>query len=130
MELYINTIKSNSEEIEIKLISNKKVKAQKLMKARGQQAEKLLPGIDQLLKEKNLNIKKIKRIKVVNRGGSFTSLRMGVVTANALGYALGIPVVEDKKDLVKLKNFLKNKESFTIIKPNYNKEPNITMGKN
>ena len=129
MELQINTINNNCEEIEIKLVSNKKIKAQKLIKARGQQAEKLLPGIEKLLSEKNLNIKKIKRIKVVNNGGSFTSLRIGVITANTLGYALGIPVIDFKQDLARLTNFLKNKKNFTIIKPAYNREPNITISK-
>lgn len=130
MELYINTIKNNCQEIEIKLVDNKKVKAQKLIKAHRQQAEKLLPGVEKLLKEKNLEIKKIKRIKVVNRGGSFTALRIGVITANALGFTSGVLVEGMTGDQMKLKKTLKKDRKFAIVKPIYDKEPNITIAQN
>ena len=57
-----------------------------------EQAEKLLPSIEQLLTEAGLKLFDLEKIEVVNCGGSFTSLRLGVVIANALGYALGVPV--------------------------------------
>lgn len=65
------------------------------IKAPRQQAEKLLPAIDRMLRTKKIKLNAIKKIVVVNRGGSFTSLRIGVLTANALGYALKIPVVSE-----------------------------------
>ncbi|HPW05950.1 MAG TPA: hypothetical protein PLA05_03260, partial [bacterium] len=58
-------------------------------------------------------------IRVQNEGGSFTSLRIGVLTANALAYALGIPVTP-----------LNGGKSFKFVggqavRPKYQSEPNI-----
>ncbi|MFA6393754.1 MAG: hypothetical protein WCW25_02695 [Patescibacteria group bacterium] len=164
MILRINTIKNNSTEIEAALLDAVgKVIVKKIIKARYQQAEKLLPLIDSVLnsykrkiteiakKKKNyeLRIKNygfITMIEVVNRGGTFTSLRIGVATANALGYALNVPVVGISEDgminvLTGSKNskfphfakaprgkqILNSKFDFDIVAPEYDKEPNITI---
>ena len=61
----------------------------------------------------------IKKIVVVNVGESFTALRIGVLTANALGYALGIPVISNQGTVAtKLKKF-------SVVAPIYQREPNI-----
>lgn len=126
MKLFINTIKENSTEIELALHDdNDKIIARRIVAARYQQAEKLLPLIDQLLKQNDYKLKDLASIKVVNSGGSFTALRIGVITANALGYALNIPV----KEAAASKKNIKNKNKFNIIKPIYTKEPNITVKK-
>lgn len=52
----------------------------------------LLPLIEKLLKSENLEFKDLKGIEVEIGPGSFTGLRVGVSVANALGFALGIPV--------------------------------------
>ncbi len=122
MDLYINTIKNNSQEVEVQLIDNKKVRARKLIKAQYQQAEKLLPVIERLLKSQQVNPMKIKKILVVNKDGSFTALRIGVVTANALGYALGVPVTDKR-----LQKVARGNGKFDIVKPVYCREPNITF---
>lgn len=84
-----------------------------------QQAEKLLPLIEELLKDQKFDISEIKEIRVQNQGGNFTSLRIGVLTANALAYALGIKVKP-----------LQGKGVFDFkggraVKPEYEFEPNI-----
>jgi len=115
MILYINTTQGSN--IEISIEDGDKIIANKKFSAKYKQAEKLLPEIDKLLQKSKNKLDDIKKIEVVNNGDentSFTALRIGVVTANALGYALGIPVNKNK-----IKNF-------NIIKPIYNKEPNIT----
>ena len=122
MTLYIDTSKNNLIYLALKkgdeLILEKKITAQY------SQAEKLLPGIDKLLKSANSNITKIKKIIVVNSGEGFTALRIGIITANALGFALNIPVFSsDNKQI-------KSDYDFSIIKPKYKKEPNITVSKN
>ena len=96
--------------------------AGKKIKAERQEAEKLLPAVEALLKNKKRSLKQIKKIEVANRGGSFTSPRIGVVTANALGYALGIPVKGGQKSEAKSKKF-------SVVEPFYNREPEITIKK-
>lgn len=120
MILYINTTESDS--IKFALKRSGRVLAEKKVKAERLEAEKLLPAIEAMLKAKKINLKQIKKIEVANRGGSFTSLRIGVVTANALGYALGIPVKGGQKSEVKSKKF-------SVVEPFYDREPEITIKK-
>jgi tRNA threonylcarbamoyl adenosine modification protein YeaZ len=124
MILYINTILND--EIVIAIKNGDKILVSKKISSPHQQAEKLLPEIDGLLKKSKIKLGDLKGIEVENRGGSFTSLRIGVITANALGYALGIPVTPIKQEN---KKTLKQKLSFDIIKPIYDREPNITIKK-
>ena len=87
-----------------------------------QQAEQLLPGILALLAEQKLAWSDLDAIQVANQGGSFTSLRIGVVTANALAYALGLPVVGTSGQPIK-------GENYQIVEPEYSGQPNITLKK-
>lgn len=129
MILFINT--ASYDEIVIALISKdgKKIKTKKLKAAR-QQAEKLLPAIDKLLESQNKKLKDLTRIQVVVTGGSFTSLRIGVVTANALAYALKISV----EAVASSGEVLKNQDNkvfadYNIVLPQYDREPNIGVKK-
>ena len=122
MILYINTIKDEADKIEIKVKKDGKTLTSKIEKARARQSEKLIPSIEKVLKNQKINIKDIKRIEVENYGGSFTALRIGVTTANALGYALNIPVVGTKESKLK-------KTIFSVIEPIYNKNPDITISR-
>src|SRR6056297_972023 len=90
MVLSIDTSKTSS--IGLKLKQGSKILADKKIAARLRQAEKLLPGIQQILEQEGLDISQVREIQVVVTGETFTGLRVGVVTANALVYALGIPI--------------------------------------
>ena len=46
----------------------------------------------QIIKEQSLDLKKISEIEVNPGPGSFTGSRLGVAIANALSYALNIPI--------------------------------------
>lgn len=68
--------------------------------SRKQKSQKLLGFIVEKLEEKKTDLKNITEIEVVLGPGSFTGLRVGVSVANALGYALKIPV--NGKDILKV----------------------------
>jgi tRNA A37 threonylcarbamoyladenosine modification protein TsaB len=92
---------------------------QRKIKAHYQQAEKLLPSIVKMMNKLKITWSEIKEIKVQSKGGGFSSLRIGVLTANALAYALKIPV-----------KALHNDQAVTFaggqaVKPEYQSEPNI-----
>lgn len=94
MLLAINTA---GQEISIALFwPNKIQKTKKWLSKKS--SENLLLKIDQLLKENKLNLKDLKAI-VINRGpGSFTGLRVGISTTNALTYVLKIPAIGIKNE--------------------------------
>lgn len=60
----------------------------------------LLPLITKILDRKKMKYKDLKGIEVETGPGSFTGLKVGASVANALGFALDIPVngkkIEDK----------------------------------
>lgn len=124
MILYIDT--SDQSKINLFLEKDSKIIGKKNIQARRQQAEKLLPAISQLLVKTKVNPRDLKKIKVEHRGNSFTALRIGVLTANALAYALSIPVetiINNKKNLKVFKNF-------NVVVPDYQKELIIKKSKN
>lgn len=55
-------------------------------------SQALLPLIEKLFQSEKVDFKDLKGIEVETGPGSFTGLRVGVSVANALGFALGIPV--------------------------------------
>lgn len=129
MTLFINT--ASYDEIVIALLASdgKKIKTKKFKAAR-QQAEKLLPAVSKLLESQNKKLKDITNVQVVVTGGSFTSLRIGVVTANALAYALNISVEAVSSDGEVLKNQAAKKfATYNIVTPQYDREPNIGVKK-
>jgi len=132
MYLFVNT--SNYENIFLALVDNKAdILVKKNIRAKYQQSEKLLENINKIL---NKNIKKLKGIICVIGPGGFTSLRIGIATANAMAWALNIPIVgiENKQALDNLTlikkgyKLIKDKKTFKKqALPKYGKEPNITM---
>lgn len=89
MILYINT-----KDQKLVIVSLKE--KEKLLKSLSQKNEYgsqvLLPLIMKLLQPTTYNLKTLKGIEVETGSGSFTGLRVGVSVANALGFALNIPV--------------------------------------
>jgi hypothetical protein len=131
MEIYIDSIKKNNNKIEVILSKNGKIIDKSEKDASYKQAEILLRTIDSLLKKNKLNLLDITGINVRNNGGSFTSLRIGVVTANTLGYALGIPVKGWSGNEIKRLSGTKKLKSgeYSILMPKYFAKPNITISK-
>ncbi|MFH2105233.1 MAG: tRNA (adenosine(37)-N6)-threonylcarbamoyltransferase complex dimerization subunit type 1 TsaB [Parcubacteria group bacterium] len=57
------------------------------------QSEELLVKIDELLVGSGVGRNDLTGVAAVNGPGSYTGIRVGVATGNALGFALGVPVV-------------------------------------
>ncbi|PLX28096.1 hypothetical protein C0583_02590 [Candidatus Parcubacteria bacterium] len=116
MKLYIDT--SKNEHFSLSLIKNDKEIDSIEVESKYRQCEKLLPEIDKILKKNNLDIKDIKEVEVNDEGEGFSALRIGVVIANALSYALGVPCKAKSGEEIKLENY-------SFVKPKYKAEPNI-----
>ncbi|WP_028784547.1 tRNA (adenosine(37)-N6)-threonylcarbamoyltransferase complex dimerization subunit type 1 TsaB [Thalassobacillus devorans] len=54
---------------------------------------RLMPAIDQLMKETAMTPSDLDRIVVAKGPGSYTGVRIGLTTAKSMGWALNIPVV-------------------------------------
>lgn len=126
MILFIDTTSSDNKIIALKSGRKYLFKEKTIGKPKNQ-SESLLNEIKNLFKAHKIEIEKIEKIKVYNRDGSFTSLRLGVAVANALGYALGVPT-EGIENGYKKSNITCYKK-FNIVKPFYNRKPNITLKK-
>lgn len=124
MNLYLDT--ADKEKVTIGLMKGSKFLLKKEFLAPKSQAEKLLPAIEALLKKQKIKLKDLKKIVVNNQGGSFTSLRIGVVTANALANFLDLSLEAWPKS----KNSIKGKGKIKIVLPLYSSEPNIVIKKN
>jgi tRNA threonylcarbamoyl adenosine modification protein YeaZ len=102
-------------------------------KAYQKQAELLLVVLDKLLKQSKLKLAEIQGIIVVKGPGSFTGTRIGVSTANALAFALDIPILGIKKEDLSLSKvvgkYSKKIKSKKPILPIYSSPPNITKKK-
>jgi len=116
MILYINT--ANNQELEISLKNGEEVLLSQKIAVERTQAEKLLSAVEQILKKAEIKLTQIESIEVQNAGSSFTSLRVGVATANALGFALGIPV----RGTV---GVVKKVGDISIVEPVYDREVKI-----
>ena len=119
-QLFIDTVSQAGVSVAIKQAD--KLIVERFWTGDRQQAEQLLPGILELLIEQQLEWSDLIDIQVVNYGGSFTSLRIGVVTANALAYALSLPVAGTSGQSLQ-------SDGYQIVEPEYSGQPNITIKK-
>jgi tRNA threonylcarbamoyladenosine biosynthesis protein TsaB len=95
--------------------------AEEKVAARRRQSEELLPAIDRALVRAKLGKADLDKIVVANQGGSFTSLRIGIVTANAMAYALQIPVEGTVKD--------RSQNGKSYVEPVYDNTPEFVVKK-
>lgn len=89
MNLFINTTKR--EEVIVELWENKKPK-DKIVVTQKMGSQALLPAIVKILKKNKISFKDLSAVNVATGPGSFTGTRVGVAVANAVGFALNIPV--------------------------------------
>lgn len=98
--LYINT--QDSKVITVALKEKGKVVAS-LNKKNEYGSQVLLPLIIKLLKQNKLDFKDLNGIEAEEGPGSFTGLKVGASLAQALGFALNIPVNNELNKRVKLR---------------------------
>ena len=134
MYLIINTARQN--EMLVALALNHKIWSKKLP-VDFNEAEKLLPLIDELVKKSKSHLPDLKAIFVITGPGPFTSLRIGITVANTLAYTLNIPVVGFRlSDFNSIKTLLKTGEKKLragkkndFVFPHYGLMPHITKAK-
>jgi tRNA threonylcarbamoyladenosine biosynthesis protein TsaB len=90
MKLFLDTTDKSKTIVAISDHGHETVRIEKESTSHRNQIVLLL--IDEALKSHNLNIKDVTEIEVNPGPGSFTGIRVGVAIANALSFALHIPV--------------------------------------
>jgi tRNA threonylcarbamoyl adenosine modification protein YeaZ len=78
--------------LSVALVSDGSVIGAVALEGKGSRNEKLLPAIDWLLSENNIDRKSIGLFAVTRGPGSFTGVRIGLATMQGLALALGRPV--------------------------------------
>lgn len=106
MNLYIDTTKPLQATVKI---NDKEI----IKNYQTPQEQNILSAIDEILKTNSIELKDLKNIEVNPGPGSFTGSRVGVAIANALAFALNIPVNGKNPP----------------IAPIYSEEPHITKPK-
>ncbi len=120
MDLVIKAPESDS--IEITLIKDKKVFVKVIEKIDQQKTRNMLLYVEKVLKDKKIDVQKLKSVLVENQGQGFTTTRVRVTIANALAYALSIPIQGTSGKTLK-------KKGIQIVEPHYSQPPNITTKK-
>ncbi|MBI2427070.1 MAG: hypothetical protein HYV34_04445 [Candidatus Kerfeldbacteria bacterium] len=115
-------------------IGDRRIRVSKVYRARYHQAETLLAKVDALLKKHKTPLSKLEGIIAVLGPGPFTALRGSLIIANALSFALDLPVAGLRRDeFIDLEDLLQKgrarlKRRTTLV-PFYGQEPNISQPK-
>lgn len=101
------------------------------------QSEEFWTLLFQIFKKSNFSLQNLDGIVVVTGPGGFTASREGVSVANALAFALDIPVFGITKNQVEqifspgfIEQRLARTSRKSLVFPIYDKKPNITRSKN
>jgi len=122
--LFVDTSTNDSV---VAVLNNDKVLDKVVWNGGGELSDSLLVKIDELLKRLNISLIDISSIAVNPGPGSYTGLRIGISTANALSWSRKIPIRSAKFEVDKIK-FL-TPPSYSPIFPVYSGPPNITRSK-
>lgn len=120
MILYINTILENKFKVSL---LHKKSEVSLTGYGKIRSGGRLITLIDKLLSDNEIKWSQISKIQVADSGGTFSSLRLGVLCGNALAYAKKKEIVGDSGTKpIKIKDF-------ELLSPLYSSEPNIGVAK-
>lgn len=132
MFLYLDT---TEEETKIKLFDKKgKLVDKKIWQSKKNQSKELLAEIDKIFIKNKLSKSNLLGIFVNKGPGSYTGLRVGLSTANAMAFSLNIPILGVKNGFnpAKIKEVMANfkKESqISSILPIYKYPASISKSK-
>jgi tRNA threonylcarbamoyladenosine biosynthesis protein TsaB len=85
-------INTASKKTAIALVKDEKVLGEKSWQSENDEAEKLMPAIDELIKKHKLKYDDLKKVIVIKGPGSFTGLRVGIAAANTIAFLQKIPI--------------------------------------
>lgn len=124
----ILTIRTDKPTAELRLWLDDELKIEKVWYAHKELSAGILQQIANILEKVDCQVKDLKGIVVYKGPGSFTGLRIGITTANALAYSLRVPLVGatgenwQKLGIEGLAKDLNDK----IVIPFYGSEANVT----
>ncbi len=78
----------------ISLVQDGEIIDEKSWNAEQNESETMLPNLRKILEDNNLKWSNLDEIAVITGPGPFTALRISIAIANALGYGLGIKIVD------------------------------------
>lgn len=116
ISLFIDT---SSDKLVVILVKDNKILSKKELEIVHDHSSYLVPFIDEIIKENNLNINNINKIYVVNGPGSFTGTRIGVTVSKTLAYSLNIKVTP-----------VSSLKQYIFSKSNYDYYVSILLDKN
>jgi len=130
MILYIDTTEKN---FELRLYNKDGLLVDKFVStSESNHSEELIKNIDALIIGNNISKTDISKITIVSGLGSYTGLRVGVATANAMAYALNIPIFgikAEEKEALELAFASKLSSFDSPVEVYYNNPPHITASK-
>lgn len=110
--LYINTV---TRETTIALYEGNEVVSEIRWPSEHNEAEKLQPSVEALLKQENINIDDVRRIVVCVGPGGFTSSRIGISAVNTWSFAKKLPIAQ-----VSVFDLYRDPEAIIIVSSNSN----------
>lgn len=129
--MLILTIRTDKPEAELGLYQDDQLLDGFGWQAHRELAETIHVQISNLLKSHNKTFSNVEGIVVYKGPGSFTGLRIGIATANAVADSLGAPIVgtgSDEWQLNGVKMLLTGKNDKQVV-PDYGAEAHITTPK-
>ncbi|MBS3681261.1 tRNA (adenosine(37)-N6)-threonylcarbamoyltransferase complex dimerization subunit type 1 TsaB [Ornithinibacillus massiliensis] len=91
--MYILAMDTSNQALGVAIVKNKEVVGEVVTNIAKNHSVRLMPAIEQLMKEVNLKPEQLDKIVVAKGPGSYTGVRIGLTTAKTLAWSLNIPVV-------------------------------------
>jgi tRNA threonylcarbamoyladenosine biosynthesis protein TsaB len=129
--MLVLSIRTDRPEAEVGLFDGKQQLAHETWQAHRELSITLHTKIDELLKGHGKTLHDLQGIACFKGPGSFTGLRIGLSVANALAYALNIPIVAAQGDdwLAEGLAVLRSGKNERVVLPEYGSPVHITEQK-